>query len=111
MTEQERVAAELFNGIFDGKPHHFARANKGTQGEIRIQLKSITSHWQPIHSHFSLPGDMDIDDDMCDEDMGDSDVDDQSTTEDDAKSGVSRQSKGNNGSSKSHGNSSSKPRR
>lgn len=52
---------------------------------------------------------MDIDDDMCDEDMGDSDMDDHSTTEDDAKSGVSRQSKGKNGSS--HGNSSSKPRR
>ena len=40
-----------------------------------------------------------MDDDMCDEDMADSDMDDHSTTEDNAKSGVSRQSKGKNGSS------------
>ena len=31
---------------------------------------------------------MDMDDDMCDEDVTDSDMDDRSTTEDEAKSGV-----------------------
>lgn len=68
-------------------------------GTDNIQLKPFLISSLPL-----LPtGDMEIDD-MCDEDS-----DDHSTTEDDAKSGVSRQSKGKNGSS--HGNSSSKPRR
>ena len=45
---------------------------------------------------------MDMDDDMCDEDIADRDIDDHSTAEDDAKSGV-QAVQGVNGSS--HGNS------
>lgn len=76
---------------------------------MRFNYKIRFTNFHILPFFYPCAGDMDIDDDMCDEDMADSDIDDHSTTEDDAKSGVSRQSKGKNGSS--HGNSSSKPRR